>query len=105
MNVKIKNDFMNNANRLRNFDTVNISKAVDAASAQYALIKKLYDNGLMSHLPEELHETARMRLENPDMSLSQLARSSVPTISKSGITHRMQKIMKIGQEVISKYNL
>jgi len=105
MNVKIANEFMNNANRLRNFDTVNISKAVDAANPQYMLIKKLVDNNLFNMLPEELHETAKMRLKNPDMSLNQLAIHSVPPISKSGITHRMTKIMKIGKELLAKYSL
>lgn len=105
MNQKIKNEFMNNANRRRNFDTVNISKAVDAANPQYVLIKKLVDNNLFNFLPDELHETAKMRLNNPDMSLNQLAIHSVPPISKSGITHRMTKIMKLGQELLTKYNL
>lgn len=105
MNVKIENEFMNNANRLRNFDTVNISKAVDAANPQFVLIKKLIDNNLLGFLPEELQETAKMRFNNPDMSMNQLAIHSVPTISKSGITHRMSKIMKLGGELLSKYNL
>ena len=65
MNIKIANEFMNNANRLRNFDTVNISKAVDAANPQYILIKKLVENNLFNLLPEELQETAKMRLKNP----------------------------------------
>ena len=93
MNIKIANEFLNNANRLRNFDTVNISKAVDAANSQYQLIKKLHDNELMGLLPDELRDTAKLRFENPDMSLSQLARVSIPPISKSGILHRMKKIM------------
>ena len=87
MNIKIANEFMNNANRLRNFDTVNIS------------------NNLFNLLPEELQETAKMRLKNPDMSLNQLSIHSVPPISKSGITHRMAKIMKLGKELLTKYNL
>lgn len=105
MNVKIANEFMNNANRLRNFDTVNISKAVDAANPQYVLIKKLVENNLFNFLPDELQETAKMRLKNPDMSLNQLAIHSIPPISKSGITHRMSKIMKLGKELLTKYNL
>ena len=105
MNIKIANEFMNNANRLRNFDTVNISKAVDAANPQYILIKKLVENNLFNLLPEELQETAKMRLKNPDMSLNQLSIHSVPPISKSGITHRMAKIMKLGKELLTKYNL
>ena len=103
MNVKIANGLKNDANRLRNFDTVNISKAVDAAGAQYALIKKLDEKKLLNSLPEELIQTAKMRLTNPDMSLNQLALHSIPPISKSGLSHRMSKIMKLGEELLKKY--
>lgn len=105
MNTKIENEFLNNANRQRNFETVNISKAVDAANPQYTLIKKLADNDLLNYLPEELRETAKMRLNHPEMSLTRLSIHSVPPISKSGITHRMSKIMKLGKELLTKYNL
>ena len=102
MNIKIANDLKNNANRLRNFDTVNISKAVDAANAQTTMIKELYERGLLGSLPDELEQTAKLRLANPDMSLAQLAIHSVPPISKSGITHRLSKIMLLGEELLNK---
>ena len=103
MNVKIANDLKNEANRIRNFDTVNISKAVDAANHQYTVIKLLYDKKILNQLPEELISTAKMRLENPDMSLSQLAMHSVPPLTKSGISHRMTKIVKLAEELLKKH--
>ena len=105
MNIKIRNDFLNNANRLRNFDTVNILKAVDAAAPQLSVIKELEALGLLTMLPDELEDTARLRLKNPDLSLTQLARMSVPPLSKSGMTHRMSKIIKLGKELITKHKL
>ena len=104
MNVKIANDLKNNANRLRNFDTVNITKAVDAANAQITVIRELDRRGLLSSLPTELEATARMRLENPDMSLSQLAIHSIPAVTKSGISHRLRKIMEFGERLLKKYD-
>jgi len=101
MNIKISNDFKNDANRHRNFDTANITKAVNAAGEQFAVISELAKRRLLDKLPDELAQTARMRLANPDMSMAQLAIHSVPPISKSGITHRMQKIMKLGRELLS----
>ncbi len=100
MNVKISNELKNDANRHRNFDTANITKAVNAAGEQFAVIDALAKSKLLDKLPEELAETARMRLANPDMSLAQLAIHSVPPISKSGITHRMEKILKLGRELL-----
>ena len=105
MNIKIRNEFMNNANRLRNSDTGNIAKSVEAASPQLSVIKELEEFGLLARLPDELAETAKLRLEYPDLSLIQLARISVPPISKSGITHRMAKIVKLGKELITKHKL
>ena len=103
MNLKIARALKNDANRLRNFDTVNISKAVDAANYQYTLIHSLYEKNLLSNLPDELVSTAKMRLENPDMSLSQLAMHSVPPLTKSGVSHRMVKIVKLAEEILKKH--
>ena len=105
INIKIRNDFLNNANRLRNFDTVNILKAVEAAAPQLSVIKELERYDLLSLLPDELADTARLRLKYPDLSLTQLARISVPPLSKSGMTHRMSKIIKLGKELLTKHKL
>ena len=102
MNVKIKNDFKNTANRLRNLDTISIGKVVTAATPQVELIKQLSERNLLSKLPEELIGTALLRLQNPEMSLSQLAMHSVPPLTKSGIKHRIEKIMKLGEELLNK---
>ena len=103
MNLKIARALKNDANRLRNFDTVNISKAVDAANYQYTLIHSLYEKNLLSNLPDELVSTAKMRLENPEMSLSQLAMHSVPPLTKSGVSHRMANIVKLAEEILKKH--
>ena len=63
----------------------------------------LYDKKILNQLPEELISTAKMRLENPDMSLSQLAMHSVPPLTKSGISHRMTKIVKLAEELLKKH--
>ncbi len=103
MNTKIKKTFINDANRRRNFDTVNISKAVKAAAEQVKILEELKCRGLLTSLPTELEITARLRLENPDMSLSQLAMRAVPVISKSGLSHRMDRLMRLALEILSKY--
>ena len=102
MNVKIKKDIKNEANRIRNFETVNIARAVDAANEQYRVLKELSDRRMIAKLPEELRSTAELRLKNPSMSLYQLSINSNPPISKSGISHRMNKIMKLAKELLSK---
>ena len=102
MNLKINNDFINMANRQRNLDTIGIGKAVAAATPQLELIGALKERRLLSKLPDELLEMAMLRLKNPDMSLAQLARQSVPPLTKSGIKHRMDRLLKVGEELLKK---
>ncbi len=100
MNVKIESELRNNANRVANCETNNIDRAVSASHKQLAVLDELYKNNLLSSLPEELERTARLRLSNRDLSIPQLAAISIPPISKSGLTHRLNKIMEIAGQML-----
>ena len=102
MNRKIKNDFINMANRQRNLDTIGIGKAVAAATPQLEIISALKERQLLSKLPDDLLEIAILRIRNPEMSLAQLSRQSIPPLTKSGIKHRMDRLMKLGEELLKK---
>jgi len=93
MNVKIIKDIRNNENRRSNCDAANIYKATGAARAQIIAIEKLSSEHKLSSLPTELQMTARLRLEHPSASLAELALMHDPAISKSGVVHRIQKIL------------
>lgn len=95
MNAKIQGEFRNNANRVANCEMNNIEKAVNSSGRQLSLIMELDRRGLISQLPDELEQTARLRMQHDDMSLSQLASLFSPTISKSGLSHRLKKINEI----------
>ena len=100
MNAKIKGELRNTANRIANCETNNIDRAVSASITQIALIEELVNRGLISLLPDELEKTARFRMENRDMSLSQLAGAITPPISKSGLSHRLKKITEIAENLL-----
>jgi DNA-binding protein WhiA len=53
--------------------------------------------GRFSLLADELRETARLRLANPDANLLELAALHNPPITKSGLNHRLQKILTAGE--------
>lgn len=98
MNVKIVKERRNAANRAFNCDNANIDKVLGAAAAQSAAILRVG----VENLPEELRELAALRLENPDISLRELgAMLSVP-LSRSGVNHRLERILKIAQETAPK---
>ena len=100
MNAKINGEFRNAANRIANCETNNIDRAVSASISQITLIEELVERGLISQLPDELEMTARFRMENRDMSLSQLAGAITPPISKSGLSHRLKKITELAEKLL-----
>lgn len=101
-NQKIESGIRNNANRVRNCVTCNIKKAVSASGKHLEVINKLYDANLLSSLPEELEKTARLRMQYPDYSLSQLSQIIVPPVSKSGLSHRLNKIVELSSDLLNK---
>ena len=50
-------------------------------------------SGELSKMPEELQITAMLRLEHFDATLSELAALHDPPITKSGVNHRLKKIV------------
>lgn len=99
MNAKIVKDIRNNANRVSNCELANIGKSVGAASVQYEAIRRLYEEGRFERLPVELQETAKLRYEHPDLPLKDLAALHEPPLTKSGLNHRLTKIMDFEEKV------
>lgn len=99
-NARAEGEMRRNVSRRINCETNNIAKAVNAAAKQIEVISKLEEQNLLSSLPEELEITARLRLQNKDLSLSQLAAVAVPPISKPGLSHRLKKIMELGSQLL-----
>lgn len=93
INEKIRKEFRNNANRITNCDAANITRTVSAAHGQLEAIKELRQSGRIGSLPSGLYETARIRAENEDATLSELAQLHNPPITKSGVNHRLKKIV------------
>lgn len=92
--AKMEKEIRNGVNRRVNCDTANLSKAVDAAQQQLAAIRILRENGEFEQLPEKLQETARLREENPEATLTELAAMVDPPVSKPAISHRMHSIIE-----------
>ena len=94
MTAKVDKEIRNGANRAMNCDMANVNKTLDAVAAQQEAIKKLQCAGLLDKLPEKIQETARLRMQNPELPLAQLAALFDPPISKSCLNHRIRKIME-----------
>ncbi|MGN0981201.1 MAG: DNA-binding protein WhiA [Candidatus Avoscillospira sp.] len=98
MEAKVEKDLRNGVNRRVNCETANLTKVVDAAQEQLAAIRKLEARGLFQELPEKLQRTARLRKENPEATLSELAQMEDPPLTKSAINHRMRKLLQLAKE-------
>ncbi len=99
VNITIARQIRNEENRITNCEAKNIQRSISASMQQLDAITYILSENALEELPEELQITAKLRLENPDMSLSELAKLHDPSITKSGLTHRLAKISAFSQHL------
>lgn len=99
MNVKIYKDFRNKVNRTVNCENANLDKVVDASQRQTSEIEYIFEQKGKGYLKPELEELALLRLDNPEMSLRELGEKLENRISRSGVNHRLNKIMEIAESL------
>ncbi len=100
MSAKIMKDMTNSVNRRVNCDTANVTKIVEASQEQLEAIRKLEKAGKLFTLPDRLRKTAILRMENPELSLSQLAAIADPPVTKSCLNHRLKKLTEIAKKEV-----
>ena len=96
--IRIQKEMRGKVNRIVNCETANLNKTINASIEQIAAIKKLKENGKFNKLSDNLKEIANLRLENPDMALSDLGKKLDKPLGKSGVNYRLKKIMEIADE-------
>lgn len=97
-NIRINKSIKNNINRSVNCETANLTKTIEAAVKQQEAIKKLKAEDKFNELNPKLKEIASLRLKYPEASLDELALKCSYKISKSGVYHRLNKIVKLAEE-------
>lgn len=104
-NVRLDRDFINNANRLVNLDTANMTKTVEVANKQKRWITIIDKSLGINNIPnEKIKLLCQLRLNNESASMSDLANlmsSKLETkVSKSNVAHLFRKI----EEMAIKYD-
>ena len=99
MSAKLEKDLRNSVNRRINCDSANVDKAVGAAQEQLEAIRALQAADRMEGLPPKLRQTASLRLEHPELSLSELAAVFDPPVTKSCLNHRLRKLIELAQSL------
>ena len=97
--VRLTKELKNNANRAFNCDMANSDRAMGAAQKQIEAIRYIDKTRGLDSLPDRLYETARKRLDYPELSLTELAEMFDPPIKKSGLNHRFEKIITIAEGI------
>ncbi|MBQ7089349.1 MAG: DNA-binding protein WhiA [Clostridia bacterium] len=99
MGVKMVKSIRNDTNRRINCENANIDKTVNAAANQMLALRRIEETCGISSLPEDLQSIARLRLDNPDLSLRDLGEMMDPPLSRSGVHHRLQRILEFAADL------
>lgn len=99
MTAKLERDLRGSVNRRVNCDAANLDKVVAAAQSQIEAIRRLEEAGALSTLPARLREAAQLRVDNPELTLSELAGMCDPPVSKSALNHRLRRLVERAEQV------
>lgn len=98
-NIRIIKQMRNNVNRVVNCETANLTKTADAAYEHIQAIETIEKLVGMDYLDDRLRDVAELRVENPEATLKELGEMMTPTIGKSGVNHRLKKIIEIADQI------
>lgn len=101
MDSKVVKDLRNRLNRRNNCETANMQRTISVATEQTNAIKYIISKRGLDSLSDDLQRIALFRLENPEMSLSAMAKELSGEFSKSAIDRRLKKLVEIAKEVIN----
>lgn len=98
-NEMITREKRNMINRQVNCINANISKTVEASLKQVEAINTIISTIGIEALDEELQEVAFLRLANQEESLGELLQLSNIKLTKSGLNHRLKKLINIAESL------
>ena len=97
--IKMEKELKNEINRQMNCESANENKTINTALLQTKAIQKIMKSAVAETLSAPLRETMQLRLAYPTMSLSELCEVSETKITKSGLNHRLNKLIKIAESL------
>ena len=92
-NIRVTKEVNNNINRQENIKNANMTKTIKSAIVQIEKMNKIKETNKLNLLNDKLIEVLELRINNPYDSLEQLSKKL--NMSKSGLKHRIDKIMGI----------
>lgn len=98
-NTKARKDLKNEINRQANAQTANYDRQIRTATRQIQAIQLVQERIGLEELSPELRQMARVRLKNPTFNLRQLGEAMEPKLSKSGVRHRLGKLVNLAKDL------
>lgn len=98
-NISVEKELRNSINRQLNCESANMDKVADAYKKHLAAIEKIKKTIGLAALPKTLQEIAEVRVKYPEDSLKQLGERLEKPIGKSGVNHRLNRIVEIAEEL------
>lgn len=98
-NISVEKEIRNDVNRRVNCENANLGKLGRAASRQLYAIEKIERNIGLNTLSDALREMAEVRREYPDISIKELGEKLSVPIGKSGVNHRLNRLIEIAENL------
>ena len=98
----VMKDIRNNVNRANNCEAANLDKTISAAAEQCRAVRIIEENGGLQTLSPELYVLAKLRRDNPDLSLRELGELLEPPLSRAGVCHRFRRIRETADGILAK---
>ncbi len=98
-NTRIKKEMRGAANRASNCDEHNGERQLNAAEKQAEAIRRLMASEAWPSVPDALREIAALRLGHMDLSLTELGQLAKPPVGKSGVNHRLRRLLALAEEM------
>ena len=96
--LRVQRQVLGSVNRAMNCDSANLKKQMIANQEQLRLIGSLTQSPRYATLSPALQDIARARVAYPSLNLEELGEALTPPIGKSGVNHRMRRLLQIARE-------
>lgn len=98
-NIRASKEVNRQVSRTVNCDEGNSRRQSEAGASRNEQIKRLMKSDMAKRLTPELLSAAQATLENPGASITELGAMMDPPISKSGMSHRISKLLELAGEL------
>ncbi|MDD3946556.1 MAG: DNA-binding protein WhiA [Clostridia bacterium] len=98
-NIVASRSLRNDANRRTNCEVANIDKTLSASAKHIEAIAFIEKKAGLNYLDDALRDTAKARRAHPEATLNELTKLLRYPTSKSGLNHRLRKLIQIANEL------